>query len=215
MKKVPPGSRILDAGAGERQYEKFCSHLKYVSQDFAQYDGHGDSTGLQTGHWNQTGLDIVSDITDIPEPDASFDAIMCIEVFEHLQQPIMAIEEFTRLLKDGGHLIITAPFCSLTHFSPHHYYTGFNVNFYRTFLERNGFRIIDIQHNGDYFEYLAQEMRRIPQMGKQYSRSGPFGWLNRLWSFPTLIMLGRLSSRDRGSEEMLCYGIHVHAIKEK
>src|SRR4029453_4432624 len=43
LAEIPAGSRILDAGAGEQQYKRFCRHLQYVSQDFAQYDGKGDS----------------------------------------------------------------------------------------------------------------------------------------------------------------------------
>jgi 2-polyprenyl-3-methyl-5-hydroxy-6-metoxy-1,4-benzoquinol methylase len=43
---------------------------------------------------------------------------MCVEVFEHLPEPIKAVEEFARLFKPGGYLILTAPFCSLTHFAP-------------------------------------------------------------------------------------------------
>ncbi len=39
LKKVPSGSKILDAGAGELRYKKFCSHLCYVAQDFGQYEG--------------------------------------------------------------------------------------------------------------------------------------------------------------------------------
>ena len=49
LKKIPPGKRILDAGAGELQYKKFCAHLDYVSQDFGQYDGGGDHSGFQMG----------------------------------------------------------------------------------------------------------------------------------------------------------------------
>jgi hypothetical protein len=52
LKKVPAGSRILDAGAGEQRFREACGHLKYVSQDVAQYDGKGDSHGLQTGGWD-------------------------------------------------------------------------------------------------------------------------------------------------------------------
>ena len=121
---MPAGSRILDAGAGELRYKPLCSHLEYVSQDFAQYNGQGDGVGLQMGNWDQTHLDIVCDITQIPEPDQSFDVIMCIEVFEHLPDPLAALREFNRLLKSGGWLIITAPFNSLTHFAPYHFYTG-------------------------------------------------------------------------------------------
>ena len=42
LSQIPAGSRILDAGAGELKYKKFCAHLNYVSQDFGQYDGKGD-----------------------------------------------------------------------------------------------------------------------------------------------------------------------------
>ncbi|NJN83841.1 MAG: hypothetical protein HC802_17255 [Caldilineaceae bacterium] len=79
LASIPPGARLLDAGAGELQYRKYCQHLDYVSQDFAAYDGQGDGAGNQTGTWDQSRLDIVSDIVDIPEPDGSFDAIMCTE----------------------------------------------------------------------------------------------------------------------------------------
>src|ERR1700730_6135442 len=79
LQKIPAGSAILDAGAGECQFRKFCSHLQYTSQDFAQYDGKG-KVGLQTGIWDNSQIDIVSDITAIPRPNASFDAIMCTEV---------------------------------------------------------------------------------------------------------------------------------------
>jgi SAM-dependent methyltransferase len=144
LQKIPDNARILDAGAGEQKYKKYCSHLQYNSQDFAQYDGKGDGSGLQTGSWDQSQLDIISDIIHIPEPDSSFDAIMCIEVFEHLPEPIKAIQEFARLLKPGGHLIITAPFCTLTHFAPYHFYTGFNRYFYQEHLPKSGFEIREL-----------------------------------------------------------------------
>ncbi len=180
LKNIPEGSRILDAGAGELKYRQFCLHLNYVSQDFAQYDGKGDKKGLQTSAWDQSKLDIVSDITSIPEPDESFDAVMCIEVFEHLPEPVKAIKEFARLLKPGGHLIITAPFCSLTHFAPYHFHTGFNRYFYEKHLPDNGFEIIELRENGNFFEYLAQEIRRVPSVAKTYNKNAKFGLFDSL-----------------------------------
>lgn len=212
LKEVPAGGRILDAGAGEGQYKRFCSHLNYVSQDFGQYDGQGDQVGLQTGAWDQTQLDIVSDITAIPEADGSFDAILCVEVLEHLPNPILAIKEFSRLLRSGGQLIITAPFASLTHLAPYHFYSGFNQYFYQTHLPAHGFEIVELLPNGNYFEYLAQEIRRIPSMAELYAKDGP-DEIEQTASNITLSMLDRLSRNGQSSSEMLCFGCHVKAVK--
>ncbi len=212
LKQVPSGARILDAGAGEQQFKKFCSHLHYVSQDIAQYDGEGDNKGLQTGNWDFGKLDIVSDITQIPEPDASFDALMCTEVLEHLPNPVLAIPEFSRLLKSGGQLILSAPFCSLTHFAPYHFCTGFNRYFYETHLRANGFTITELTPNGNYFEYLAQEVRRLPTMTENYA--GRKATARQLLAMRrTLRLLQQCSQSDNGSQELLCYGIHVRAVK--
>lgn len=212
LKNLPPGSRILDAGAGEQRYRPFCGHLIYRSQDFAGYDGAGDSRGLQTGAWCQESLDIVCDITAIPEPDSSFDAILCTEVLEHLPDPLAALKEFSRLLKNGGTLILTAPFCSLTHFAPFHFFTGFNRYFYETHLPAHGFRIVEMQTNGNYFEYLAQELRRLSSVAMRYAGDRP-GLLERYTIRAMLGMLGRFHTKDSGSWELLSYGFHVLAEK--
>lgn len=216
LKKIHPGSRILDAGAGEQQYKKFCTHLNYISQDFAQYDGKGDGKALQTKKWETSNLDIVSDITTIPEPDASFDAIMCIEVFEHLPEPILAIKEFSRLLKPDGHLILTAPFCSLAYMAPYHFYSGYNRYFYEKHLADNGFNIIELTENGNFFEFLAQELRRLPEIEKNYTEGAVrFGLFDKIAQSWLLRSLERSSRNDHGSKDLLNYGFHVHALKTR
>lgn len=213
LQDLPPGLRLLDAGAGEQQYKKYCAHLVYVSQDFAQYDGRGNSAGLQTGNWNNANLDIVSDITAIPEPDASFDVVLCTEVFEHLPNPALAIREFSRLLKSGGKLIITAPFCSLTHFAPYHFATGFNKYYYEKQFAENGLSLVSIEANGNYFEYMAQELRRIEDVAQQYSEKKHPNILQRIALWLLLHMLNRMSKTDSGSDQLLCYGYHVVATR--
>jgi ubiquinone/menaquinone biosynthesis C-methylase UbiE len=212
LRAIPPGSRILDAGAGEGQHRRFCAHLDYVAQDFARYDGQGDGRGLQTGSWDRSRLDIVSDITAIPLPDGSFDAVLCVEVFEHLPDPVGAIREFARLLRAGGDLLITAPFCSLTHFAPYHFTSGFSAYFYERHLPAHGFAVREIAPNGNFFEYVAQEVRRIPEVARRFAGGGPT-LTGKLAARALLGMLGRLSRRDRGSSELLCFGHHVHAVR--
>jgi len=210
LQKIPPGCRILDAGAGTQRYKTFCRHLRYVAQDFGEYNGEGDAAGLQIEGFDYVRLDIISDITAIPEPDASYGAVMCIEVLEHLPEPQLAIKEFTRLLEPGGWLILTAPFCSLTHFAPYHFSSGFNKYWYKHHLERNGFEILELKENGNYFEFLAQEIGRINSLAKRYTGSR-VGLLRRLALWTTLRMLDKFSRRDAGSSELLCYGYHVLA----
>ena len=212
LKKIPGGLTILDAGAGESQFKKFCSHLKYISQDFGQYHGEGD-VGLQMGKWDNTKLDIISDITSIPLADQSVDAIMCTEVLEHIPDPIAAIKEFSRLVKPGGCLLLTAPFASITHFAPYHFATGFNRYFYETHLPANGFAIEDTQLNGNFFEYIAQENRRIKLVAKKYAFK-KINIIEKIIIHLNLLILQNLSKRDKGSSELLCYGIHIFARKK-
>lgn len=213
LKKIPKGSTILDAGAGEQQFKKFCAHLQYVSQDFAQYIPDNTNAGLQMEIWNYGKLDIISDIASIPVENGSFDAIMCTEVFEHIINPIEAITEFSRILKKEGYLVLTAPFCSLTHFAPYHFYSGFNSFFYETELDKNGFEIIELKPNGNYFEYLAQEINRLPSIAKKYSKKildkSETDSIRQL-----KILLQNLSDNDSNSSELLCFGYHILARKK-
>jgi SAM-dependent methyltransferase len=211
LRTLPAGLRLLDAGAGEQPYRACCAHLKYIAQDFAQYDGKGDGTGLQRGKWDQSNLDLVCDILNIPEADASFDVILCTEVLEHVTDPVPVIREFARLLKPGGIAIITAPFVSFTHFAPHHYHTGFSRYFYLHHLARAGFDVREISPNGNFFEFVAQEIRRIPWAAERYS--GRITKLDGLLIKLLLRTLSRLSSADRGSSEFATFGLHVIATR--
>ncbi|MGB0767402.1 MAG: class I SAM-dependent methyltransferase [Phycisphaeraceae bacterium] len=212
LRDLPAGRRILDAGAGMQPYRPDCAHLDYVAQDFAQYDGQGDGRGGQIGRWHNDGLDLVCDITAIPEPDASFDAILCTEVLEHVPDPIGALRELTRLLTPGGKLIVTAPFVSNTHFSPYHFCTGFNRYFYEKHLTEMGLRLTTIDANGSYFESVAQEVRRVPQMAERYAKRQA-GLLTRLGMRLLLRGLESIAVDDTGSEEYLAHGLHVVAEK--
>ncbi|HJS53458.1 MAG TPA: methyltransferase domain-containing protein [Chitinophagaceae bacterium] len=212
LKKIPAGLTILDAGAGESQFKKYCSHLKYISQDFGQYHGEGE-IGLQTGSWDNSKLDIVSDILSIPLPDHSVDAIMCTEVLEHIPDPLGAIKEFSRLVKPGGYLLLTAPFASLTHFAPYHFASGLSRFFYEKFLPENNFEITDLSLNGNFFEYIAQENRRIKSVAKKYA-GRTLNIYQKIIIHLNLLILQGLSKKDKGSSELLCYGIHVFARKK-
>jgi SAM-dependent methyltransferase len=209
---LPAGSSVLDAGAGECQYRRFCEHLSYTSQDFAQYEGAGDGAGLQMGSWDTSRIDLVSDITEIPVPSASFDAVMCIEVLEHVPDPTAAVRELVRVLRPGGTLILTAPFNSLTHFAPFHFATGFNRYFYERLLADAGCEIVEMDWNGNYFEAVAQELRRLDSVGRQYSQMG-LRLVDKVACGLLLRRVGRMSAADSGSRDLSSHGLHVRAVR--
>ena len=212
LSSIPKGLKILDAGAGEQQYKKYCTHLEYTSQDFCQYEGTGDSAGLQTGTFDTSQIDIVSDIASIPCEAKTFDVILCTEVLEHVPYPDKAIKELTRLLKNGGTLIITAPFNSLTHYAPFHFYSGFNKYFYQKILEGD-YEIKELVANGNFFDYISQEIRRINEIAKKYS-SKKMKFMSKLLIVLLLALLNKFKKFDSGSYEVLCYGYQLVAIKK-
>jgi SAM-dependent methyltransferase len=131
--KLPKGSRVLDAGAGASKYRPFFQHCDYKTQDFCQYQG-------DLVKYTQA-IDYVCDITAIPLPDASLDAVVCTEVIEHVLEPAAVVAEFARLLKPGGKLLLSAPMLSNLHMEPYHYYGGFTEYWYRYWLPAKGFKI--------------------------------------------------------------------------
>ncbi len=164
--QLAPGSRVLDAGAGASKYRPMFKHCRYETQDFCQYQG-------ELVKYLQP-IDYVCDITAIPLPDASLDAIVCTEVIEHVLDPLAVLHEFARLLKPGGRLLLTAPFLSSLHMEPYHYFGGFTHYWYRHWLPAKGFKVDSITPVGGpgrvcdvfirlfYFAWADAERRAHP-----------------------------------------------------
>lgn len=205
---LPSGSRILDAGAGELRNRKHCGHLHYVSQDFCQYVG-GGREGLQSDKWDTTRIDLVSDITAIPAPDASFDAILCSEVLEHAPEPTHVLDEFVRLLKPGGKLILTAPFGANVHMAPYYFCTGFSKYWYEYHLPIRGLVIEELTANGDWYTVLKQEITRL---GSQERQRGNWCWpLAYIYSLLGVLYF-KLRAEKR-AEDLACFGYQCIAVK--
>jgi SAM-dependent methyltransferase len=150
-KKLPAGSRVLDVGAGPGQYRELFAHCEYRTQDFGQEPG-------TIGRY--TKLDYESDITAIPVESASFDAILCTEVIEHVPDPVAAVREMARILKPGGRIFLTAPLASFLHQEPYQFYGGYTPYWYQKFLPEVGIDVEEIESNQGFFSLYGQETLR-------------------------------------------------------
>lgn len=59
--------------------------------------------------------DIIGDIQELKLDDNSIDAITCLAVLEHVENPIQAFKEMYRVLRPGGYLYIYVPFLFYYH----------------------------------------------------------------------------------------------------
>ncbi len=92
---------ILDAPSGQG---RLSLALKAKGFDVWALDIVPANLGGRGIHCQQADLN-----APLPFPDAFFDAVVCVEGVEHLENPHALIREFRRLLKGGGTLIVTTP----------------------------------------------------------------------------------------------------------
>ncbi|RDV82863.1 class I SAM-dependent methyltransferase [Ammonifex thiophilus] len=99
-----PGEKVLDAGCGTGIVSRA------LAADGAEVTGIDISPAmLAVAREKSAGTDITyleGDITSLPFPDASYDAVVCFTTLEFVAEPERALEEMWRVLKPGGRLIV-------------------------------------------------------------------------------------------------------------
>jgi len=97
-----PGQRLLDAGCG--RYMKYCKDLSSVARVFGVDCDQILETDSRRGPFGIRG-----DIHHLPFPANSFDIVLSRSVVEHLENPAQAFQEWARVLRPGGKVIILTP----------------------------------------------------------------------------------------------------------
>jgi SAM-dependent methyltransferase len=100
LRSFPPGSRLLNVGAGFRQ-----SPAGFLAVDLEPYAGVG----------------LVAAAEALPFADGTVDGVLSELVLEHLPDPRTAVAEMCRVLRPGGRAFVIVPFLWPYHASPHDY----------------------------------------------------------------------------------------------
>lgn len=112
--------KTLDVGCGSKPYALlFKNATEYIGMDMEK-SGHKHA---------DSSIDVYYDGTRFPFEPNSFDSLVFFEVLEHVFNPDTFLEQITRVVKPGGHCLITIPFMWGEHEQPYDYarYSSFGL----------------------------------------------------------------------------------------
>ena len=162
---------VLDVGCGEMPFRTLINpQVRYTGLDVPQASDFG---------MRSDGEIFSFDGRTIPFPDASFDTVLCTEVLEHADDPVMLADEILRVLRPGGVFLATVPFSARVHYAPHDYHRFTRFRLAQMFA---GFRDVKIAERGDDLAVIANKL--IVVCFRLVKPS-----LALLWRLPLLILL--------------------------
>jgi hypothetical protein len=127
----PKGSSILEAGCGVGAQTRIIAS-KNPDSTFTSIDLSGDSVTEARKLIKSLGIENVefsqADIYHLPFEDETFDCVVICFVLEHLHNPVQALSELKRVLKQGGTMVVIEGDHGSTFFYPDSKYAHAAVN---------------------------------------------------------------------------------------
>jgi SAM-dependent methyltransferase len=145
-RQIEPQALVLDGGAGNCKHKKLFPHARVVALDVAAKK-----------HRRYGRIDMAGDLHALPIRDNSFDAIISVEVIEHLEEPEIALREMFRVLKPSGRLYLVAPQGWEEHCIPRDFFRFTRFGLQHVFA-KIGYRVLSIEPLGGYFWYIGHRL---------------------------------------------------------
>ncbi|HEV2891469.1 MAG TPA: class I SAM-dependent methyltransferase [Frankiaceae bacterium] len=96
VRHFDPGDLLLDLGCGSA----------WLGGHFPRYVGVDDHPEALAGSRARV---VRGDVARLPLADATFDAVVCKDVLEHVADPRLVIREVRRVLRPGGRVYVSVP----------------------------------------------------------------------------------------------------------
>jgi len=137
VKAVPAGSgRVLDFGCGD------CPNRPFLESRGYKYTGMDNDL-------EKINLSVWGDCHHAPFKTEVFDIVVSTAVFEHLLDPVVAVKEVKRILKNGGIFVGSAAFLEPFHSNSHFHMSHLGV---LKVLKEGGLEVERIWAGGNVLE---------------------------------------------------------------
>ncbi len=101
--------KVLDVGCNDGTFSKIILE-KTKTDKLIGVDLAGKSIDWANRHWKNFGMSfLVGDAQNLKFKSNSFDAVFCLEVLEHVEDPLKALQELKRVMKKSGYGIFLVP----------------------------------------------------------------------------------------------------------
>lgn len=198
--------RLLDLGCGNQPFLPWYGPLadEVVAADAAPIPG----------------VTVVDLAGPLPFPDASFDTVLCTQVLEHVDNVEVAMAEIARVLRPGGHALVTVPFLYPTHEAPYDF-QRFTHHGLAGLARRHGLLVLDVgAQGGPVLMVTHYAVLAVSQALTAVARAlGPLGFLadNRLvrllLAAPQEALRTQVSTRLTGPAKIASLG-YLAALKK-
>lgn len=121
----------IDIGAGVAPYQEMLTSKvdRYIVADYA--DTRASMFARESSEF------VEANVLSLPFEDSSADTIIFTQVLEHVTDPILALDQITRVLKNKGVLVISVPFIYQAHAQPHDYWRFSEYGIKKLLQDRN------------------------------------------------------------------------------
>jgi SAM-dependent methyltransferase len=134
--------RLLDVGCGRKPYKNtyFSRADSYVGVDYLAENSQPD---------------IVASALELPLDDQSFDTVVSTELLEHVPDPLRALREMHRVLKPGGHLILSTPMYWPRHEIPYDFFR-YTYDGLLYLMKESELEVVRMFNRGHAYVFLGQ-----------------------------------------------------------
>ena len=171
---------VLDVGAGQSPWRSWLPSS-------TTYQGLDIGNAVDFGMLSKIEDVIYYEGAQMPLADDTYDAVLCIEVLEHANDPELLLLEILRVMKKDAVLLLTVPWSARRHHIPHDY-RRFTREGLELLMREAGFDSVAIFERGNDIAVIANKLTVLT-----LRLATPKYWWLCLWTLPTALVCGVLS----------------------